>query len=63
MNIEQKKLIYLVNGNKVLVVKYLDISVMYKVLWNICNIFNYKNGWGNLLKIGDNSIVVCIERI
>lgn len=63
MNIEQKKLIYLVNGNKILVVKYLDISVMYIILWNICNIFKYKNGWGNLLKIGDNSMVVCIEKI
>lgn len=63
MNTEQKKLIYPANGNKALAAKHLDISVIYMVLRNICNIPKHKNGWGNPPKTGDNSIAACIERI
>eukprot|EP00105_Crassostrea_gigas_P007184 XP_011421347.1 PREDICTED: uncharacterized protein LOC105323978 [Crassostrea gigas] len=63
MNTEQKKLIYPANGNKALAAKHLDISVMYIILRNICNIPKHKNGWGNPPKTGDNSMAACIERI
>lgn len=63
MNTEQKKLIYPANGNKALAAKHLDISVMYMVLRNICNIPKHKNGWGNPPKTGDNSMAACIEKI
>lgn len=63
MNTEQKKLIYPANGNKALAAKHLDISVIYIILRNICNIPKHKNGWGNPPKTGDNSIAACIERI
>lgn len=63
MNTEQKKLIYPANGNKALAAKHLDISVMYKVLRNICNIPKHRNGWGNPPKTGDNNMAACIERI
>uniref|UniRef100_A0A8W8P4M3 DZIP3-like HEPN domain-containing protein n=1 Tax=Magallana gigas TaxID=29159 RepID=A0A8W8P4M3_MAGGI len=63
MNTEQKKLIYPANGNKALAAKHLDISVMYIILRNICNIPNHQNGWGNPPKTGDNSIAACIEKI
>lgn len=63
MNTEQMELIYPVNGNKALAAKHLDISVMYIILRNICNIPKHKNGWGNPPKTGDNSIAACIERI
>lgn len=63
MNTEQKKLIYPANGNKALAAKHLDISVIYMVLRNICNIPNHQNGWGNPPKTGDKSIAACIERI
>lgn len=63
MNTEQMELIYPANGNKTLAAKHLDISVMYIILRNICNIPKHKNGWGNPPKTGDNSMAACIERI
>lgn len=63
MNAQQRKLIYLANGNNALAAKHLDISVMYIILRNLCNIPKHRNGWGNPPNTGDNSMAACIERI
>lgn len=44
-------------------VKDLDFFVFYVFICNICGIKFYKNGWGDNIENGDNSIVVCIDRI
>lgn len=62
MNVSQREQIYKIFGN-VLFIKDFDIFLFYIFLWNICGIFQYKKGWGNFLDNGDNSFVVCIERI
>lgn len=56
-------MIYLGIGNILLIIKDFDIFIFYIFFWSICNIFLYKVGWGNFLVIGDNSIVVGIEKI
>lgn len=63
MNAQQRELIYPANGNNALAAKHLDISVMYIILRNICNIPTHRNGWGNPPNTGDNSLAACIERI
>lgn len=62
-NAQQKELIYPATGNPTLAVKHFDISILYILLRNICNIPNHKNGWGNGPNKGDSSIAACIERI
>lgn len=62
-NTQQKKLIYPIPKNTSLVAKDLDISTLYIILRNICNIPEHKNKWGNPPLKGDNSIAACIERI
>lgn len=46
MNAAQKDLIYPVSGSSAITAKDLDISVLYILLRNICNIQKPKNGWG-----------------
>lgn len=63
MNQQQKQLIYSVACKTSLAAKDLDISLLYILLRNICNIPSHKNGWGKQPMKGDNSISACIERI
>lgn len=62
-NTDQKKLIYPATGGASLDSKDLDISVLYTILRNICNIPPHIKGWGNPPLKGDNSIAACIEII
>lgn len=62
-NVQQKELIYPATRNPTLFIEDFDISILYILLRNICNIPKHKNGWGNDPKKGDNSIAACIERI
>lgn len=63
MNTDQKKKIYPKNGNTSMTSNDLDISVIYILLRNICNIPEHYNGWGNYPHKNDTSIAACIERI
>lgn len=63
LNAQQRDLVYPATGNPTLAVKDFDISILYILLRNICNIPKHKNGWGNDPNKGDNSIAACIERI
>uniref|UniRef100_K1QF88 DZIP3-like HEPN domain-containing protein n=1 Tax=Magallana gigas TaxID=29159 RepID=K1QF88_MAGGI len=63
MNAAQKDLIYPASGSSAITAKDLDISVLYILLRNICNIPKHKNGWGKPPKKGDKSIAACIEKI
>lgn len=63
MNHKQRSLIYPTTGNAPLVAKDMDISVLYIILRNICNISPHQKGWGNAPLKGDTSIAACIERI
>lgn len=66
MNHQQKQLIYSVTCKTSLAAKdldILDISLLYIILRNICNIPSHKNGWGKQPMKADNSISACIERI
>lgn len=63
MNHQQKQLIYSVTCKTSLAAKDLDISLLYIILRNICNIPSHKNGWGKQPMKADNSISACIERI
>lgn len=63
MNAQQKEEIYDKTGARLSTAKSLDISVLYIILRNICNIPKHVNGWGKTPQIGDNSIAACIERI
>lgn len=62
MNSDQKKLIYPDSGGS-LDEKDLDVSVLYTILRNICNITPHLKGWGNPPSKGDNSISACLEII
>lgn len=63
MNAAQKDLIYPASGSSAITAKDLDISVLYILLRNICNIPKHKNGWGKPPKKGGKSIAACIEKI
>lgn len=63
MNQQQKQLIYPVACKTPLAAKDLDISLLYIILRNICDIPGHKNTWGKQPMKGDNSISACIERI
>ncbi|XP_061186294.1 uncharacterized protein LOC133194332 [Saccostrea echinata] len=63
MNSQQKEQIYPASGSTALTAKDLDISVLYIILRNICNIPKHKAGWGNPPLNGDNRLSACIERI
>lgn len=63
MNAQQKEEIYDKTGARLSTAKSLDISVLYILLRNICNIPKHVNGWGKTPQIGDNSIAACIEII
>ncbi|XP_061170980.1 uncharacterized protein LOC133180481 [Saccostrea echinata] len=41
----------------------LDLSLLYKILRNICNIPTHIAGWGKQPRVGDFSLASCIERI
>ncbi|XP_062615459.1 uncharacterized protein LOC134277179 isoform X2 [Saccostrea cucullata] len=41
----------------------LDLSLLYKILRNICNIPTHIAGWGEHPRAGDFSLAACIERI
>ncbi|XP_062585242.1 uncharacterized protein LOC134246913 [Saccostrea cucullata] len=41
----------------------LDISLLYKILRNLCNIPTHIAGWGNQPRPSDFSLAACIERI
>ncbi|XP_062619961.1 uncharacterized protein LOC134281521 [Saccostrea cucullata] len=63
MNTQQKEQIYPASGCTALSAKDLDISVLYIILRNICNIPKHKAGWGNTPLTGDMRLSACIERI
>lgn len=63
LNTDQKKKVYPRNEKTSLTAKDLDISVIYILLRNICNIPEHYNGWGNYPQKKDTSIAACIERI
>jgi hypothetical protein len=63
MNAQQKEQIYPSSGITTLTAKDLDISVLYILLRNICNIPKHRNGWGNPPLDGDTRLAACIERI
>lgn len=62
-NHAQKAQIYSSAGKSLLSVDDLDISLLYCLLRNICNIPQHNNGWGNSPQKGDNSIAACIDII
>lgn len=43
--------------------KNFDIFLFYIILCNICQVLDYKEGWGNVLLLIDRSVFVNIERI
>lgn len=63
MNAQQKEQIYDKTGARLSNAKDLDISLLYILLRNICNIPQHVNGWGKTPEKRDNSIAACIERI
>lgn len=63
LNKQQQNLIYPGTGNTSLTTKDFDISILYILLRNICNIPSHKAGWGNPPAIDDNSIAAGIEKI
>lgn len=63
INRQQNELIYPVASKTPIAPKDLDISLLYIILRNICNITEHKKGWGKKPIKGDNSISACIERI
>lgn len=63
LNKQQKNLMYPVTGNTLLTGKDFDISIIYILLRNICNIPSHKAGWGNPPAKGDDSIAAGIEMI
>lgn len=63
LNKQQQKIIYPAAGNTSLTSKDFNISILYILLRNICNIPSHKAGWGNPPAIGDNSIAAGIEKI
>ncbi|XP_062605177.1 nucleosome-remodeling factor subunit BPTF-like isoform X2 [Saccostrea cucullata] len=63
MNAQQKEQIYTASGSVTLTAKDLDISVLYIILRNICNIPKHRAGWGNPPLNGDKRLSACIERI
>lgn len=62
-NKQQKNLIYPANGNSLLQATAFDISIIYILLRNICNIPSHRNGWGKHPAKVDNSIAAGIEII
>nr|XP_034316342.1 uncharacterized protein LOC117685877 [Crassostrea gigas] len=62
-NTQQQNLIYPATGNTSLTTKDFDITIIYILLRNICNIPPHKSGWGNPPAKGDNSIAAGIEKI
>lgn len=62
-NTQQQNLIYPATGNTSLTTKEFDITIIYILLRNICNIPPHKSGWGNPPAKGDNSIAAGIEKI
>lgn len=63
LNKQQKNLIYPTTGNSSLTAINFDISIIYILLRNICNIPSHRNGWGNPPAKGDHSIAACIDMI
>lgn len=63
MNAAQRYQIYLKDERIPVYAKDFDISLLYLLLRNICNIPKPKSGWGNRPKKGDYSVSDCIERI
>lgn len=63
LNKQQQDLIYPATGNTSLTTNDFDISILYILLRNICNIPSHKAGWGKPPAIGDNSIAAGIEKI
>lgn len=62
-NKQQQNLIYPATGNTSLTTKEFDITIIYILLRNICNIPPHKAGWGNPPAKSDNSIAAGIEKI
>lgn len=62
-NKQQQNLIYPGTGNTSLTAKDFDISTLYILLRNICNIPSHRAGWGNRPAKGDKSIAAGIEII
>lgn len=62
-NKQQQNQIYPATGNTSLTAKDFDITIIYILLRNICNIPSHKTGWGNPPAKGDNSIAAGIEII
>nr|XP_034305557.1 uncharacterized protein LOC117682342 isoform X3 [Crassostrea gigas] len=63
INPQQKRLLYPDPGKASPMAKDLDFSVLYVLIRNICGIKPHKNGWGDNIENGDNSIAACIDRI
>lgn len=63
LNKQQKNLIYPATGNTLLTAQTFDVSIIYIILRNICNIPSHRNGWGNPPAKRDNSIAAGIEII
>lgn len=63
LNKQQQNLIYPATGNTLLTAQTVDVSIIYIILRNICNIPSHRNGWGNRSAERDNSIAAGIEMI
>lgn len=63
LNKQQQDLIYPATGNTSLTAKDFDITIIYILLRNICNIPSHRAGWGNRPAKGDKSIAAGIEII
>ncbi|XP_061170981.1 uncharacterized protein LOC133180482 [Saccostrea echinata] len=66
-NVQEKNLLYPPHSSTSCVPEIrsrdLDLSLLYKILRNICNIPTHIAGWGNQPVSGDFSLAACIERI
>jgi hypothetical protein len=63
LNTQQKEQVYPSSATTVITSKDFDISLMYTIFRNICNIPEHHNGWGNEPRVTDTSLAACIERI
>ena len=64
LNVDQSNLLYpAASHSKYLVSSEMDLTLLYFLIRNICNIPEHQNKWGQSPQSGDNCLAACIERI